>query len=116
MYSIKAKLIAYAIGLAMGAIIAAPLLYLQYCDPRIEYVTIQEKTIRIKNIENKTSQDYLIYTDKGVFEVSDQLFYMKFNSSDIYAQLKVDSKVQIKVCGRRVPFFSMYPNIIKVIQ
>lgn len=111
----KGIIISFCIALFINAIIAGPFIYLAYCNPRMECVTIHEKTVLIRQVEGKHSQDYLIYTDKGAFEISDQLLYGKFNSSDIYARLKINSKVQIKVCGKRVPFLSMYPNIIEVI-
>jgi hypothetical protein len=60
--------------------------------------------------------EYLIYTDNGVYEISDQLFMLKFNSSDIYSSISIGDTITIKVSGARVHVMSTYPNIISVIH
>lgn len=59
---------------------------------------------------------YLIYTDKGTFKIEDQLFYGKFNSSDLYGKIMKDSTYTFKVGGYRVGITSSYPNIIKILD
>lgn len=66
--------------------------------------------------ERCTSRDsckYLIYTDKGVFENRDAWLNWKFNSADLYGEIKKDTKYTFKTNGVRVPFFSWFPNISK---
>ena len=63
------------------------------------------------------SDKYLIYTELEdgeilVLENTDELFYGKFNSSDMYADLKVGETYTFKVIGFRIPLFSSYQNII----
>lgn len=85
----------------------------------IEYGNEKELTVKInkteRTIQGNASSFYLVFTDKGVFKIKDQLFNLKFNSSDIYGALKQDSVYVIKTTGYRVPAFSMYPNIVKAI-
>ena len=82
-----------------------------------------EQVYKIKVVEKlvKTgdkSSKYLIFTetDNGniVFENTDSLLRNKWNSSDIYARLKVGEEYTIKTCGYRVNFLSWYQNIIEV--
>lgn len=55
---------------------------------------------------------YLIYTDEaGVLENTDSLWYLKFDSSDVYNQLREGGRYRCDVYGLRVPLFSWYPNI-----
>lgn len=63
-------------------------------------------------VQNKTSK-YLIFTDKEVFENTDSLIYGKWNSSDYYNKLEKDKTYRFKVCRMRIPFLSMYRNIIE---
>ena len=70
----------------------------------------------VKNKERVTqgqSSKYLVYTDKGVYENTDSLLNMKFNSSDVYNNLDVGKSYKCDVYGWRVPFMSMYQNIVR---
>lgn len=70
--------------------------------------TVTDKGERCKSVG---SCKYLIYTDKGVFENRDSWLNWKFNSSDIYGDIKRDTKYQFHTNGVRVPFLSWFPNI-----
>ena len=77
------------------------------------------KTERITDFrgsnENRHSESYyLIFTDKGTFRVQDQLLFGKFNSSDIYGSIKEGETYIFNLTGYRLPYLSMYPNIVKV--
>ncbi|MDE2373163.1 MAG: hypothetical protein KGL96_02950, partial [Hyphomicrobiales bacterium] len=58
----------------------------------------------------------LVYTDKEVFEDTDSLTRFKWNSSDIYGELKSGCTYDAKVFGFRNHFLSMYRDIISVQQ
>lgn len=76
-----------------------------------------ECQITDKGIKYDGQQDrYMIYTDHGVFENTDDLLRQKFNSSDIYAKLKVGHRYKIRVVGFRSPFMSWYPNVLTAIE
>lgn len=76
-----------------------------------------EATVTDKDVKNSSeSSKYLVFTkdDSGevhVFEVTDNLFAGRFNSSDTYAQIEIGQKYKFTVGGKRVPLFSWYPNI-----
>lgn len=70
-------------------------------------VTVTDKEVKY----DKGKSTYLVFTKDEVFKNTDNLFLMKFNSSDVQGQLVKDSTYTVKVYGWRVPFLSMYRNI-----
>lgn len=56
---------------------------------------------------------YLVQCDNEVYQITDLMFKGKFNSSDIYANLKVGNTYKITTTGYRFEFLSMYKNINK---
>lgn len=58
---------------------------------------------------------YLIYTENDeVFENRDAIWALKFNSSDVYAELDEGKCYESEAWGFRVPFLSMYRGIDQV--
>jgi hypothetical protein len=82
----------------------------------IAYSTQDYGEITIKKTLQKRSGDtdrYLIFTENnGVFENTDCVWLLKFNSSDIQSELEEGKTYKIKYYGWRVRFLSWYPNII----
>jgi hypothetical protein len=77
-------------------------------------VVVTDKQIKRHDKKDK----YMLYTEdeKGktyVFENVDSFFAWKWNSSDMYGEIKKGHKYELSVTGFRAPFFSMYPNIIE---
>lgn len=58
------------------------------------------------------SSKYLVFTETETFENTDSLFAGKFNSSDLYGYLRAGQACRFRVLGFRVPFLSMYRNVI----
>lgn len=76
--------------------------------------TVKDKE-RINDCSGETCESYyLVFTDEGTFKNSDSLVYGKFNSSDIQGMLEPGQTYTFMTVGFRVPFMSMYPNIIEV--
>ena len=61
-------------------------------------------------------EKYLVYTDKGTFEVTDTLAYLRYNSSDKWGQIKVDTEYKITHTGVRFGLLSWYENIVKMTE
>ena len=88
------------------------------------YTHTSEYTITITNKERVyQSEDskYLVFGEDVngsslVFENTDSLFYGKWNSSNIQGQFKEGNTYTIKVYGYRIPFLSMYENIIEITE
>ena len=81
------------------------------------YEYMNEQTIKCK-IEDKwtkrksESQDlYLVNCGGKTYKIADLLFKGKFNSADIYGNLKKGNTYKIKVTGYRIGLFSEYQNI-----
>lgn len=78
-------------------------------------VTVTDKE---RVVEGESSY-YLVFTeDKNgkilVFENEDNVLRGKFDSSNVQGELKIGYTYDIVVVGYRVPFLSMYQNIIEV--
>jgi len=72
--------------------------------------TVTDKLVKNDN----NSSTYLIFTDKGVFEDSDSMVNGKWNSSDMYSQIKKGQTYTFHVRGIRNHVLSWYPNILTV--
>ena len=81
------------------------------------YGTQQDRTITVNKTERVNSRDnssskYLVYAKEGVFENTDSLLRLKFNSSDVYNSILPEQTYVCDTYGWRIPFFSTYPNIV----
>jgi hypothetical protein len=81
----------------------------------IGYILMDAQRVTVTKTE-RVSDQYLVFTDKGVFTNKDDWRFLKFNSSDLYGKLsqKIGSKVIIQYTGFRIPVFSVYPNIVAI--
>lgn len=77
-------------------------------------------TVTDKGIKNYDKESlYLIYTknhdgEVEVLCIEDTLVHGRWNSSDLYARIEVGKTYKFTICGTRIPFFSMYPNILEL--
>lgn len=83
-----------------------------YQTTRDETVATVVKSERVCESGKDGECKYMIFTKDEVLENSDSLLNMKFNSSDYYANIEVGKTYEFYVVGWRVPFFSMYRNIL----
>ena len=77
-------------------------------------VTVNDKEHVMYRNGSDLEDKYMVYSNDEVFENTDDLFYFKFNSSDVQNELKVDSSYTVKVVGWRIPVLSMHRNIISI--
>lgn len=77
-------------------------------------LTISSKERITTGSGESISSKYLVYASDEVFENTDSFLYGKFNSADIQNMLKNDSTYICTVAGWRVPFLSMFRNIVDV--
>lgn len=80
-----------------------------YYNARETFTATVKKTERINSAK---SSYYLVFTDRGEFCNSDDLLLGKFDSSSLYGRLEAGKQFEFEVVGWRVPFLSMYPNIV----
>ena len=106
-------------GLAAGLLIAAAVFWGTISGlPHVfrqEYVgTITDKIVKRYGDRDK----YLIFTmleddTVRVFQnIDSKIFELKWNSSDIQAELQEGRTYRFETYGLRVPFFSWYENIV----
>lgn len=75
-------------------------------------ITVDEKE---RVCDGSDSCRYLIFTERnGVLENTDSLLHGKFNSSDLYNEVEPGETYEVTTVGWRIPFLSMYPNILDV--
>lgn len=74
-----------------------------------ETITISEKWVKYSGDD----ANYLVSSEDGqVFQITDTLIKLRFNSSNLYAYIKAGQICDIKTQGWRFPLFSDYKNII----
>ncbi len=81
-----------------------------------------EYTVTVVRVERENYNEpgeHLIYCEAAdgtaiVFENTDEWLRGKFNSSDFYAQIKEGETYTFTVVGVRIPFLSLYQNIIEI--
>lgn len=80
---------------------------------------VEEKTCTVESKDRTTtsdgSSDARVYTeDCGVLHVADSLLSWTWSSSDTYASIDEGETYHFTTRGFRVPFFSMFPNVVEV--
>ena len=73
---------------------------------------IEITVTKTERINQGEESKYLVYTENETFENTDSWLYLKFDSSDLYGQMKSDQTYKVKVAGWRWKFFSSYRNIV----
>ena len=76
------------------------------------HITVLDK----QRITTGSVSKYIIFGDNESFENTDSLFHVKHNSSDIYSHFHKGCSYELSVYGKRIPFLSMYRNIIEIIK
>ena len=99
-----------AIVIVLGVGIYRP--FNKVSDMRDVTVTVTDKTVKNDGDDGK----YLIFTEDkdgniATFEITDSWIAGRFNSSDVYAAIKVGNTYTFTVGGSRNEFMSWYPNI-----
>ena len=70
-----------------------------------------------KVVKNSSNQSrYLVFTEDkegniNTYEITDSLLAGRFNSSDLYASIKIGSEYKFEIGCSRNKFLSWYPNI-----
>lgn len=88
------------------------------------YIQTELKSSSDENgVKHSTKYLYFCTTDIGeeiVFENEDNIFFCKFNSSDILAKMRKFEQnkkpFKVKTASFRIGFFSTYQNIIKIYE
>jgi hypothetical protein len=103
---------AKASGCGCGVVFIVALLCLLIYRGSSDHTTIT--VTRTESISTGDSHKYLVFTDGEVFQCTDSVAFMRFNSSDVYGQLAAGHKYRVRVAGWRIPILSSYRNIMDV--
>lgn len=100
----------------MKKIILMFLVVMLCCTGCVGYMNEQTVTCEVEDkwIKRPQGSDYELYLVNcggKTYKVSDLLFKGKFNSADIYGNLKIGKKYKLTTTGYRWSFFSEYQNI-----
>jgi hypothetical protein len=88
-------------------------IYLTLTVNYVNEVKVTGKERIVESSGDNVDSYYLIFTNKETFKNEDSFIHGKFNSSDFQAKMEMDSVYNIKVSGKRIPFLSMYRNILE---
>lgn len=98
----------------VGIIVAICLALVGACTyvKDIQTGTVTFTVNRLDDQGGGSKHKYLVFTDHGVYQDTDNLFHGKFDSSDLFAKLQVGRRYTCTYTGFRVPIFSSYRNLI----
>jgi hypothetical protein len=109
------------LGFVVGIVVILGILF---ANVAIHFGTQESVTFKVehrervisRDSEGKTTARYMVWavTEAGseVFENTDSVLALKFNSADLYGAMTVGKTCDATVTGFRVPFLSMNRNII----
>lgn len=103
------ELLAVVIFIGIIAVMAFLGFQIEYGNEKEVICTVNEKWI--KRASGDDEELYLVSCGDEVYKITDLLFKGKFDSSNIYAKLKVGKKYKLTVTGYRFGYFSSYQNI-----
>ena len=107
----KKKFSLYAI-LVVIILMAYPVAY--YSSSKTVDITVKDKERITTGSGENISSKFLIYCEGEVFENTDSWLFFKFNSSDVQNELESGKTYTVTIAGWRIPFFSMYRNVIRI--
>lgn len=108
-------------GIIAGAIIIALIIGIFSWDYKTTYGNQQTLRITVKDKYIKRSgsdtDKYLVVDSAGnTYQITDLMFLGKYNSTDLYNELDIGDTYEIITTGIRSGFWSLYPNINKIIR
>lgn len=102
------KVFIYSVFLVIIPIFLIWYIATPYQNPEIVIITVQEKYVK----NSKGLGKYMIIdTNNNTYEITDLILKGKFNSSDLYAELKEGKTYEVEITGSRIEWLSCYKNI-----
>ena len=101
-------------GLLAIVLILIVYMTIYYNTQEVVNITVTGKERVITGSGDSMSSKYLVFTETETFKNTDSMIFGKWNSSDLYSKLREDQQYKATVAGWRIPFLSMYRNIIKL--
>lgn len=105
---------AVGITLVVAVIAISPIVHYSTLDTVQDVKILDKERVVASSNDGTVTSKYLIFTEHETFENTDTFWAFKYNSSDIYGKISKGATCTFEVTGFRVPFFSMYRNILSV--
>jgi len=111
------ELIKENILIILGILAIIALIILCNFNEKTYTITITDKDRITQRSGDTVTSKYLVFGDDEngnslVFENTDAILRLKFNSSNIQGGFKIGKTYDVTVVGFRIPVFSAYENII----
>ena len=95
----------------IGGLLGSSFIY-QYSTEDVVTITVDSK----ESVKDGDSSYYIVFAPEGEFKVDDSWAYGTFRASTTYNKLKKGKSYKVRTAGVRNGFFSMYPNIVEIIE
>jgi hypothetical protein len=102
--------------LALAVIIAVAGFGFPYWTAETVTITIEDKERVLQRSGDDLTAKYLVFTETETFQNTDCLIRFKFNASDLQGSLKRGETYEVLVYGWRIPFLSVYRNLVKKVN
>ena len=105
----------------IGGVIVVAFILLFVFISSIPAMHVETYTVEVTKTEITGDSDYMVFgkdsaTGKTLtFTLNDSFWHGNWDTADDYAQLKIGQTYTFKATGWRIPLFSSFPNIIKVV-
>jgi hypothetical protein len=103
-------------------VVALPLLIgytaAYYASTEVLEIRVEDKTTGLQQTREPGTPmvQFLVYTDRGVYQVGIEPLFLEFSSAERYHALKKGGNNRVLVAGWRVPVTNWYPNIIRILD
>lgn len=81
------------------------------------YFSTFKKVITVKEkysiMSGKYGQNVITDSDGNVYSISNSMYHNFFTATELFTKIAVGQTYRVNGFGYRIPFLSIYPNIIK---
>lgn len=79
------------------------------------YYALETATVTVvgkESVSTENGHEYRVYAEDKTYVIKDSVVRTRFNSSDLYRELRQGRTYTCKTQGWRVPLFSMFENLM----
>jgi hypothetical protein len=89
-----------------------------YASTETVQIRVEDKTTGWQQTQEPGTPrvQFLVYTDRGVFQVGIEPLFLEFSSAERYHALKRGGSYRVLIAGWRVPLTNWYPSIVRILD